>query len=60
VGTLRPGAKNNFTPPRTKTLEFEVKNRSKSAEEAKIEHLLLVTSVIFRSKNTFYARYAHP
>jgi len=42
-----------FAPPLTKTAEFEVKNRRKSAEEAKALHLLFVTSVyIFRSNKT--------
>jgi len=43
---LRLEAKNIFAK---KTAEFEVKNRRKSAEEAKAEHLLLSTSSIFRS-----------
>jgi len=42
-----PGDKTIFALPPTKTAEFEVKNRSKSAEEAKALHLLLVTSVYF-------------
>jgi len=40
---------NIFAPPPTKTAEFEVKNLRKNAEEAKAEHLLFITSVIFRS-----------
>jgi len=39
-GILRPGARNIFAPPVNKTTEFEVKNRRKSADEAKAEHLL--------------------
>jgi len=35
---------------RSHTLWFKVKNKCKSTEEAKAEHLLFVTSVIFRSK----------
>jgi len=42
-----PRNKTIFAPPRTKTAEFEVKNRCKSTEEAKAIHLLLVTSVYF-------------
>jgi len=38
-----------LVPLPTKTAEFEVKNRRKSAEKAKAEHLLLATSVIFQS-----------
>jgi len=33
-------SKNIFAPPTTKTAEFEVKNRRKSAEEAKAEPVL--------------------
>jgi len=44
---LTPGDKTIFAPPPTKTAEFEVKNRRKSAEETKALHLLLVTSVYF-------------
>jgi len=36
---------NIFVPPPIKTAEFEVKNRCKSAEEAKAEHLLFETAV---------------
>jgi len=43
---LRPGAKYFFAPLSTKTAEFEAKI---GAKEAKTEHLLLVTSIIFRS-----------
>jgi len=46
-GYLAPGGKNIFAPPPTKTVEFEVKNMRKSAEEAKAQHLLFVTSVYF-------------
>jgi len=42
-----PGDKIIFAPPPTKTAEFEVNNRRKSAEEAKALHLLFVTSVYF-------------
>jgi len=35
-----PGARNILAPQPTKVTEFEVKNRWKDAEEAKIEHLL--------------------
>jgi len=49
---LRPcpaiGAKKNFAALPTIPAEFEVKNKRKSAEEAKVEHLLFVT-FIFRS-----------
>jgi len=47
-----PGArgKNIFAPPPTKTAWFEVKNRRKSAEEAKACCLLLL--FIFRSNKT--------
>jgi len=38
-----PGGKKYFTPPPTKTAVFEVKNRCKSAEIAKAEHLLFDT-----------------
>jgi len=38
-GTLRQGARNILATPPTKTTESEVKNRCKSAEEAKVEHL---------------------
>jgi len=47
IGCPAPGAKNVFAPPPTKTVKFEVKNKRKSAEEAKAEHLLFVTAVIF-------------
>jgi len=46
---LRPGAKNIVTPLRTKAAEFEVKNRRKSAEEAKEKHLLLLLLFCFES-----------
>jgi len=39
-GTLRLEAKNNIAPSPAKIAEFEVKNRCKSAEKAKAEHLL--------------------
>jgi len=39
---LRPGAKNIFAPPPTKTAEFEMKNWCESTKEAKAEHLLFV------------------
>jgi len=39
-GTLRPGARNIFAPPVIKTAEFKVKNRCKSAEKVKAEHVL--------------------
>jgi len=42
-----PGVKTIFALSPTKTAEFEVKNRCKSAEEAKAVHLLFVTSVYF-------------
>jgi len=43
-----PGDKNIFAPPPpTKTAEFEVTNKRKGAEEAKVLHLLLVTSAYF-------------
>jgi len=35
-GYLRPGTKNIFAPQPTKTAEFEVKNRRKSAEKTKV------------------------
>jgi len=38
--TLRQGARNILAPTPTKTTEFEVKNRCKSAEEAKTKQLL--------------------
>jgi len=41
------GNKTIFAPPPTKTAKFEVKNRRKSAKEAKALHLLFVTSVYF-------------
>jgi len=41
-GTMHRRAKNIFAAPSTKTAEYEVKNRHKSAEEAKAEHLLFV------------------
>jgi len=44
---LTPGEKTIFVLPPTKTAEFEVKNKRKSAEEAKALHLLCVTSVYF-------------
>jgi len=44
--TQRPGAKHIFAPPPIKTAKYEVKNRPKSVEEAKAEHLLFVTSVV--------------
>jgi len=44
---LKPGNKTIFAPPPTKTAVFEVKNRRKSAEEAKALHFLFVTSVYF-------------
>jgi len=37
-GTLCPEARNIFAPPVIKSAEFKVKNRCKSAEEAKIMH----------------------
>jgi len=37
--------------PPIKTAEFEVKNRHKSGKEAKAEHLLFITFVIFRSQS---------
>jgi len=48
------GDKTIFALPPTKTAEFEVKNRRKSAEEAKSLHLLFVTVLlfIFRSNKT--------
>jgi len=49
IGYQAPGSKNIFVPPPTKIAELEVKNRYKSAEKTKPEHLLCVTSVIFRS-----------
>jgi len=42
-----PGDKPIFAPPPTKTAEFEVKNKRKSAEEAKALHFLFVTAVYF-------------
>jgi len=39
-GTLRPRAWNILAPPPTQTTESEVKNKCKSAEETKVEHLL--------------------
>jgi len=42
-----PGDNTIFAPLPTKTAEFEVKNRRKSAEEAKALHLQFVTSVYF-------------
>jgi len=42
VYSLRPGQEIFLRPPSTKTTEFEVKNKCKSAEEAKTEHLLLL------------------
>jgi len=42
-----PGNKSIFLPPPTKISEFEVKNRRKSAEEAKALHLLFVSSIYF-------------
>jgi len=47
VGTLRPGAKNIFAPPSTKTAQFKVKNRS---GRSKSRTLLFVTIVIFSNK----------
>jgi len=41
-----PGVKNIFATPTTKTTEFKVKSRCKSAAEAKAEHLLLITNQI--------------
>jgi len=49
LGCPAPGEKNIFAPPPTKPVECEVNNRCKSAEEAKSEHLLFVTFVIFRN-----------
>jgi len=46
-GTLCPGAKKIFAPPPTKIAEFEVKNRRRSAEEAKAEHLLCCYFCLF-------------
>jgi len=42
-----PESKTIFAPSPTKTAEFEVKNRRKSAEKAKALHLLFVISVYF-------------
>jgi len=42
-----PGDKTIFATPLTSAAEFDVKNRRKSAEEAKALHLLFVTSVHF-------------
>jgi len=39
--------KKYFCAPTNKTADFEVKNKRKSAEEAKAEDLLFITSVIF-------------
>jgi len=47
VARILYGGKNFFALPPTKTAEFEMKNRRKSAEEAKALHLLSVTSVYF-------------
>jgi len=43
-------------PPSTKTTDFEVKNRYKSAKEAKAEYLLWSFFSCFRVKNAFSAR----
>jgi len=50
--------KNIFATPPTKTAEpeFKLKNRCKSAEEAKVEHVLFDFS---KCKNTFTAKNAH-
>jgi len=37
---LRPGARNILASPANKITKFEVKNKYKSAEEAKTEHIL--------------------
>jgi len=47
------GQETFFRPPLTKTTEFEVKNRCKSAKEAKAEHLLLSFFFFFESKRSF-------
>jgi len=52
-----PGDKTIFAPPSTKTAKFEVKNRRKSAEEAKALHLLFFLFLfIFRSNKTDFKR----
>jgi len=43
-------------PQSKKTIELEVKNRRKNAEEAKTEHLLQLFCYFFRVKNAFSAR----
>jgi len=40
MSALCPGAKNILLPPLRKTTKYEVKNRCKSSEEGKTEHLL--------------------
>jgi len=44
LDTLRPVVRNIFAPPVNKNYRFEVKNRCKSVEEAKTEHLLKLFS----------------
>jgi len=42
-------AKKIFAPLPTKTAEFEVKITAKAEKKTKVDHLLFVTSIIFRS-----------